>query len=145
MNTIDFILDGKFHLPWPNTHLFERCVLKSHSSNLQAMQWTHMPWTMSSPMRYLRNVDAADSDPVDAELQELHQRQAQLLRERRRLQTQEVREFKLKNELNTMFDVEKAIEHLAMRKATTNSARLFFLGVVAGWWVGVACLMTQTV
>jgi len=127
---------------------FQRgAFLDIHSQGtLQAMQWTtHMPWTMSSPMRYLRNVDAADSDPVDAELQELHQRQAQLLRERRRLQTQEVREFKLKNELNTMFDVEKAIEHLAMRKATTNSARLFFLGVVAGWWVGVACLMTQTV
>ncbi len=57
----------------------------------------------------------------------------------------ELQGYAIGHEMNTMFDVEKLQEKLALYKANIPLGRLFFQGVVAGWWVGLAVILVETI
>ena len=57
----------------------------------------------------------------------------------------EVNEFVVSSKINTMFDVEKFCEKLAMKKAHTPLPKIAFLGILAGWWCGLAVLLVSVI
>ncbi len=57
----------------------------------------------------------------------------------------ELQGYQIGHEMNTMFDVEKLQEKLAAYKAHLPFGRLFFLGLLAGWWVGLAVILVETI
>uniref|UniRef100_A0A7S0HG13 EF-hand domain-containing protein n=1 Tax=Hanusia phi TaxID=3032 RepID=A0A7S0HG13_9CRYP len=52
--------------------------------------------------------------------------------------------FQISSDINAMDEVEKQVEKLSMKKAHIEPLKLFFLGCVAGWWVGLAVILTVT-
>jgi formate/nitrite transporter FocA (FNT family) len=60
-------------------------------------------------------------------------------------QTQEVQQFNIASEINAMYDVEKQQEKLSIIKAHLPFGKLFFLGCLAGWWVGLGAILVVTV
>ena len=60
-------------------------------------------------------------------------------------QTQEVQQFNIRADNNTMYDVEKQQEKLSMVKAHLPLGKLFFLGCLAGWWVGLGAILSATI
>ena len=59
--------------------------------------------------------------------------------------TKDVEHFDIQNEMNSMFDVEKAVEKNAMKKAHTAVLKIWILGMLSGWWVGLCAIMSQMV
>ena len=57
----------------------------------------------------------------------------------------EIQQYQLAQDMNTMIDVEKVQEKLSVYKAQLPLPRLFFLGVLAGWWVGLAVILVVTI
>jgi len=57
----------------------------------------------------------------------------------------EVQKFVITQELNSMAEVEKLQEKLSMYKAHLPLGKLFFLGVLAGWWCGLAVILVVTI
>ncbi len=57
----------------------------------------------------------------------------------------ELQGYQIGHEMNTMFDVEKLQEKLATYKAHLPFGKLFFLGLLAGWWVGLAVILVETI
>ena len=57
----------------------------------------------------------------------------------------EVQNFVITQELNSMTEVEKLQEKLSMYKAHLPLGKLFFLGVLAGWWCGLAVILVTTI
>ncbi len=47
--------------------------------------------------------------------------------------------------MNSMFDVEKAVEKNAIIKAQTAVLKIWILGMLSGWWVGLCAIMSQMV
>jgi formate/nitrite transporter FocA (FNT family) len=57
----------------------------------------------------------------------------------------EIQQFSLPQDMNTMIDVEKLQEKLSVYKGQLPFPRLFFLGVLAGWWCGLAVILVVTI
>ena len=57
----------------------------------------------------------------------------------------EIQQYQLPQDMNTMIDVEKVQEKLSVYKGQLPFPRLFFLGVLAGWWVGLAVILVVTI
>ncbi len=57
----------------------------------------------------------------------------------------EVQKFVITQELNSMAEVEKLQEKLSMYKAHLPLGKLFFLGLLAGWWCGLAVILVVTI
>jgi len=57
----------------------------------------------------------------------------------------EVKNFQITQELNSMMEVEKLQEKLSIYKAHLPLGKLFFLGVLAGWWCGLAVILVVTI
>ena len=61
------------------------------------------------------------------------------------MEKMEVQKFQITQELNTMAEVEKLQEKMSMYKAHLPLGKLFFLGVLAGWWCGLAVILVVTI
>ena len=59
--------------------------------------------------------------------------------------TEDVEHFDIKTEMNSMYDVEKAVERNAIKKAHTAVLKICILGMLSGWWVGLCTIMSQQV
>ena len=59
--------------------------------------------------------------------------------------TKDVEHFDIQTEMNSMFDVEKAVEKNAIKKAHTAVLKIWILGMLSGWWVGLCAIMSQMV
>jgi hypothetical protein len=59
--------------------------------------------------------------------------------------TKDVEHFDIQTEMNSMFDVEKAVEKNAIKKAHTAVLKIWILGLLSGWWVGLCAIMSQMV
>ncbi len=57
----------------------------------------------------------------------------------------EVQKFAITQELNSMAEVEKLQESLSIKKAHYPLGKLFFLGCLAGWWVGLSSILVVTI
>jgi formate/nitrite transporter FocA (FNT family) len=57
----------------------------------------------------------------------------------------EVQKFQITQELNSMAEVEKLQEKMSMYKVHLPLPKLFFLGVLAGWWCGLAVILVITI
>ena len=57
---------------------------------------------------------------------------------------EEVRQFNLTVDINPMHDVEKQQEKLSIVKANMPLIRLVFLGILAGWWLGLGVCLVVT-
>ena len=59
--------------------------------------------------------------------------------------TKDVEHFDIQTGMNSMFDVEKAVEKNAIKKAHTAVLKIWILGMLSGWWVGLCAIMSQMV
>ena len=59
--------------------------------------------------------------------------------------TKDVEEFDIQTGMNSMFDVEKAVEKNTIKKAHTAVLKIWILGMLSGWWVGLCAIMSQMV
>ena len=59
-------------------------------------------------------------------------------------QASEIDRFQIAIEINSLSDVEKQQEKLSIIKAHLPLPRLFFLGFLAGWWLGLGVILVVT-
>jgi formate/nitrite transporter FocA (FNT family) len=63
----------------------------------------------------------------------------------RTMDKMEVQKFVITQNMNSMAEVEKLQEKLSMYKAHMPLGKLFFLGLLAGWWCGLAVILVVTI
>ena len=86
-----------------------------------------------------RNIMKSGSDSNVSSAEKKKLRKAQKLE-----QIKDIRRFQIAMEINSMSDVEKQQEKMAIMKAHLPFGRLFCLGLLAGWWLGLCVILVVT-